>query len=137
MSSLPPYNPSGVENLVWFVPVGTPDDLPTSLPQHAVGWTAAFLDDQALVAGVSTLCPGAALKVDPGPGPLDIPGDGWSAVLGQPAFVERALRRVMGMPDGTARFVVMIGALSLVQLLPGRAVLKHLNAGQALTDLRQ
>ena len=135
MSALPPYNPGPGENLVFLLPVTAPSDLPASLPPHTAGWTAAFVDDPALSAPVAVLCPGCEPEVVSGSAGPDVPVDGWTAVIGQPAFVEGALRRVMGMPAGTARFVVRVRALSIVQLLPGRAILKHLNAGYALTDL--
>ena len=117
---------------MWFLPLHDPAALPGPLPASPSGWGAAFVDERALAAAVSDLYPGCAVKVIHDAAEIDIPDGGWSMVVGAPGFVEGALRRVMGMPDGTARFVVVPGALSVIQLLPGRAILVHLNQGHAL-----
>ena len=136
MSSLPPYNPRLGDRAAWLLPVDDAEQLPPALPVPAAGWRRVVVDDPALSDRVTNLCGGALPEVlaewqvgDPG-------GDGWIAVIGAPGFVERALRRLMGMPDGTARFVLVPGATTVVQLLPDRAVLVRLNDGHALTELR-
>lgn len=116
---------------MWFLAVNDRAEVPQGLPESPSGWTVTFVDQQGLAAAASDLCPGCEVRVIADAADIDVPG-GWSMVLGAPAFVERALRRVMGMPDGTARLAVRPGALSLVQLLPDRAILVHLNQGRAL-----
>ena len=116
---------------MWFLAVNHDGEVPRLLPGSPSGWTVAFVDHQGLAAAASDLCPGCEVRVIADSADIDVPG-GWSMVLGEPAFVERALRRVMRMPDGTARLAVLPGALSLVQLLPDRAILVHLNQGRAL-----
>ena len=117
---------------MWFLPVNDPAELPPALPPAPSGWAVAVVDDPAMAPRAFDLCSGCEVKVIAGAAAIDIPTDGWSVVIGAPAFVERALRWVMRMPDGTARFVVVPGALSVVQLLPGRAILVHLNQAHAL-----
>ena len=132
MSSLPPYNPRLGDDLMWLLAVNDPLELPRAMPAPPSGWTVTFVDQQALASAASELCPGSELKVVAHASEIVIPRAGWSMVLGIPDFVESALRRAMGMPDGTARFIALPGAVSLVQFLPGRAILVHLNQGHAL-----
>ena len=50
-----------------------------------------------------------------------------------PGLLDRLLRDLIDLPPGRASFRFIPGLATTVQVLPDRAVLRHLNQGGALT----
>lgn len=132
MSSLPPYNPSLGDRAVWLCPLPGGGGLPAGLPPGDAPWGAAVVDREAVAAEVRQRFPGVGVLVVASPADVTVPERSWLLVAAHPAWCEVILRRLMGMPPGTATFTLVPGAVSIVELLPDRAVLLRLNDGRAL-----
>lgn len=132
MSSLPPYNPRLGDGAVWLFPARRAADLPYTLDENAASWRAAAVASEALAAEVRRRCPGVDVDVVARPVDAVVPHQGWLLASGDPDWCEALVRHLMGMPAGTARFVLASGAVSIVQVLADRAVLICLNDGSAL-----
>lgn len=132
MSSPPPYNARLGERAVWLFPVRRPAELPDALLANHASWGASAVDTEALAAEVRRCRPGLAVGVVPHPEEAVVPERGWLLASGDPAWCQALVRRLMGMPAETARFVLAPGTVSIVQVLADRAVLIRLNDGSAL-----
>jgi hypothetical protein len=132
MSSLPPYNPRLGDRAVWLCPLPDGGGLPTDLPGADAPWGAAVVDREAVAAEVRQRFPGVQVRVLSSPAEVAIPEHAWLLAAAHPAWCEVVLRRVMGMPPGTATFLLAPGAVSIIQVLPDRGVLVRLNDGRAL-----
>ena len=60
-------------------------------------------------------------------------GDGDVALVAPAAACEELLREMLGAPPDGARLEILPGALSEVQVLPDRVVVRHLNLGKAIS----
>ena len=130
MSSLPPYNPGPGDRVVWLLAADSPGELPPDLP-GAPPFGRVVTADANLRTALGGFSAGADVEVVPDPGALQ-PPEAAMLVAGPQAYVESVLRLVMAIPEGTARFVLLPGQPTVVQLLPDRAVLLRLNPGRAL-----
>lgn len=114
MSSLPPYNPSPSERRVWLLNSEGP---------------AAERERLLVSTGVSEV-----MVVVGAEGLLDrvrsITTD--TAVVAPAAVLEGLVLELVGGRPGAARLRFLPGYLTQVQLLEGRAVLRHLNLGAPL-----
>lgn len=121
MSSLPPFNPTGEDRLVWMLHIeGAAGLLATStLPGLGRCWLdrAVSVEVEAAVAGAIT----ASVRA----------GDGNALLVARPALLEGVLRTLLELPPGHGTLVFIPGALTTVQLLRRRAMLRHLNQGAA------
>jgi hypothetical protein len=130
MSSLPPYNPGLGGRVVWLLAADSAAELPTGLP-GAPGFAQVVAADDTLRAALGELCGDEAIDVVSDPTGITTP-HGSMLVAGPQDYVEAVLRGLMGMPKAIARFVILPGQPTVVQLLDDRAVLQHLNPGRAL-----
>lgn len=132
MSSPPPYNPGLGDRAVWLCPLPDDGGLPAGLPTGDAPWGAAMVDREATAAEVGQRFPGVEVLVVASPAEVTVLDRAWLLVAAHPAWCEVILRRLMGMPPGTATFTLTPGAVSIVRLLPDRAVLVRLNDGRGL-----
>jgi hypothetical protein len=131
MSSLPPYNPNLAGRAVWLAPVTSAGELPLA-PLRDRAWTAVAVDRAELVGPLRTLSGHLDIAVVATPEEVQAPESGPLLLVAGPELSERVLRGLMGIAAGRARFMLLAGSVSVVQLLPDRAVLVRLNAGRAL-----
>ena len=114
MSSLPPYNPDRSQRSLWLLNAATSVPERRLLMQSVgsseiVGMTdgAALLERARAAAGEIT-------------------------VVAPEAMLQALVLELVGGRAGMARLRFLPGALSQVQLLRDRAVIRHLNLGRAL-----
>jgi hypothetical protein len=114
MSSLPPYNPDRSERSLWLLNVAT------SPPQRrrlmaSVGPSEVVEASDA--TGLEERVRAANREI---------------TVVAREATLEALVLALVGGHEGMARLRFAPGALSQVQMLPDRAVVRHLNLGRAV-----
>ncbi len=132
MSSIPPYNPRLGDRAVWIYAAHDAAELPEALPVSEVGWAGAVTEMATLATAVAQRFGALVPIVCANPDEVLVPDRGWLLAVGAPAWAQALVRRLMGMPDGTASFLTVTGAATVIQLLPDRTVLTTLNQGRAL-----
>ena len=111
MSSLPPYNPSRSERVLWLVNRGTPEGAMRTLLASVPPAERVDSDD-----------PGELFAL------IEATSADMVVVAAEEALQSLVLTLIGGRP-GTARLRFLPGAVSQLQMLSGQAVLRHLNRG--------
>jgi hypothetical protein len=114
MSSLPPYNPDRSERSLWLVHVATSASQRRRLLE-SVG------PSEVVEAGDAA---GLMERVRAAEGDI--------MVIAAEATLHALVLDLVGGHEGTARLRFLPGALSQVQFLRDRAVVRHLNVGRAV-----
>lgn len=117
MSALPPYNPPPTDRSLWLVNSETPaDDLQRLLDSAGAGEGAERVatDDLAELRRILEA------------------GDGDLVMVAPEETLQAVVLALIGGKPGMARLRFLPGAVSQVQVLSGRAVVRHLNLGVEL-----
>jgi hypothetical protein len=114
MSSLPPYNPGPSERRLWLLnSEGSAAEREQLLASTGASEVLVVVGEEGLLERVRSMA-----------------GD--VAVVAPEAVLEALLMELVGGRQGAARLRFLPGRLSQVQMLEGRAVLRHLNLGAPL-----
>jgi hypothetical protein len=139
VSSLPPYNPPHSQRIAWLLHQDGAGAGIVAAGATMRDLTAAWIvreEDRERLGGAVTA--DAWFRVDPG-GAVAVIADeirairGSALVVADPKTLDRLLRDLIELPPTRASFRFIPGLATTVQLLPDRAVLRHLNQGGALT----
>jgi hypothetical protein len=137
MSSLPPYNPPRSQRISWLLHQdGAGDAIAWAGPNIGdlgAAWVEREQDRDAVAALVDAE---SWDTVDPGALPELVATirrtRSSTLVVAGPATLDVILRELVELPPGRARLRFIPGLATTVQVLPDRAVLRHLNQGGAL-----
>ena len=133
MSALPPYNPEAADSRVFMLPAGGAEDAIPGLMAGLGGVRACYADSEGLTLALAQLFgPQVRAGLLPPGGAIVPEGDGDVLVVAAPDRLEAILRGLLKAPPGTAGFRFVPGALTEVQLIDGRALVRHLNQGRAI-----
>ena len=100
----------------------------------APAFVAVVAATEALAGGVAEHAGVAPVEVIEDPADV-APAQESMLVVGPQSYVESVLRGLLGIPPESARFTILPGAVTMVQLLADRPVLLHLNRGRALEPM--
>ncbi|HEV3233671.1 MAG TPA: hypothetical protein VG329_03890 [Candidatus Dormibacteraeota bacterium] len=142
MSSLPPYNPPRSQRIAWLLHQdGAAEAIAAAGPDLggvAAAWSERTADRDRLSALVDApifdnvewhpLAPGSEAAV--AVAIRDTAGS--TLVIAGSQALDALLRELVDLPPGRARLRFIPGLATTVQVLPDRAVLRHLNQGGAL-----
>ncbi len=140
MSSLPPYNPPDTPRIAWLLHQDGAGAAIAAAGATMRDLAAVWIEreqDRDRLRGVVTA--GAWFRVDPdGAGVAAIADQiravhGSALVVADPKTLDRLLRDLIELRAARASFRFLPGLATTVQVLPDRAVLRHLNQGGALT----
>ena len=140
MSSLPPYNPPHTQRIAWLLNQDGAARVIAAAGAAMRDLAAVWIkreEDRERLAGAVTA--GAWFGIDPdGDGVAAIADEirasrGSTLVVADPKTLDRLLRDLIDLPLGRASFRFIPGLPTTVQVLPDRAVLRHLNQRGALT----
>jgi hypothetical protein len=138
MSSLPPFNPTDDDLVVWLL---HHQDAHRVLAAAALPGLGGCWLDAAASPEVEAVVAPAVVHREPGATPEALAGAitawvrggrGNAVLVAAPEVLDGTLRSLLQLPPGHGELVFLPGALSSVQLLRRRAMLRHLNQGQAL-----
>ncbi len=114
MSALPPYNPPPKQSRLWLVNSETAEADLERLLESAAGAEPVATDDTAELRRLLEASAGDLVLVAP------------------EEKLEAVVLALIGGRPGMARLRFLPGAISQVQVLSGRAVVRHLNRGVEL-----
>jgi len=115
VSALPPYNPQPTESRLWLVNDATPAADLEHLLEYAAGAEPVATDDPVELRRLLQASTGDLVLVAP------------------EERLQTIVLALIGGRPGMARLRFLPGAISQVQVLSGRAVVRHLNRGVDLS----
>jgi hypothetical protein len=143
VSSLPPYNPLRTSRLVWLVHPGGADATLHACAEGMGGLAASWVEAEDARERLSRIVTSDAwhlIATGADAAGNDAAGvavairnsQGSTLLVAGPPLLEAVLRDLLELPAGSARLRFIPGSATTVQVLPDRAVLRHLNQGAAI-----